>query len=117
MQLCETYRSRQRPYLVLELAAGGDLGSDWGSEQRCSPGLDEQEPAATAPASRIGEGAAPPRPAPHPNRGHPPEPRASTSSPSPRRDLKCENILLGDRGLLKLTGELAAQPLPSSLHW
>ena len=45
MRLYETYRNSQHSYLVLELAARGDLLEhiNWVSERRCSPGLDEEE--------------------------------------------------------------------------
>ncbi|XP_044905455.1 testis-specific serine/threonine-protein kinase 5-like isoform X2 [Felis catus] len=45
VQLYETYQNSQRSYLVLELAARGDLLEhiNWVSERRCSPGLDEEE--------------------------------------------------------------------------
>ncbi|KAF0883096.1 TSSK5 kinase, partial [Crocuta crocuta] len=94
VQLYEAYQSRRRSYLVLELAARGDLlrHISWGSEPRCSPGLDEQEARGlpwqlvSALAHCRGSGIA-------------------------HRDLKCENILLGDRGVLKLTDfGFASQP-------
>lgn len=47
-----------------------------------------------------------------PRMERPNEPRTSPASPSLRRDLKCENILLDDQGLLKLTGEPVAWPHP-----
>ncbi|XP_039110080.1 testis-specific serine/threonine-protein kinase 5-like [Hyaena hyaena] len=94
VQLYETYQGCRCSYLVLELAARGDLLQhiDWVSEQRCSPGLGEQGARGlcwqlvSAVAHCRGSGIA-------------------------LRDLKCENILLGDRGLLKLTDfGFASQP-------
>uniref|UniRef100_A0A673VT94 non-specific serine/threonine protein kinase n=1 Tax=Suricata suricatta TaxID=37032 RepID=A0A673VT94_SURSU len=86
VQLYEAYQSRGS-YLVLELAARGDLLGHINWEAR---GLCRQLVSALAPL---------------------------TSSPPPRRDLKCENILLGDRGLLKLTdfGFASQLDLKSSL--
>ena len=45
MQLYETYQNSQRSYLVLELAARGDLLEHINamSDLRCCPGLEEEE--------------------------------------------------------------------------
>jgi hypothetical protein len=45
VQLYETYQNSQRSYLVLELAARGDLLEhiNTASDQRCCPGLEEEE--------------------------------------------------------------------------
>uniref|UniRef100_A0ABI7VT69 non-specific serine/threonine protein kinase n=1 Tax=Felis catus TaxID=9685 RepID=A0ABI7VT69_FELCA len=86
VQLYETYQNSQRSYLVLELAARGDLLEhiNWVSERRCSPGLDEEE--ARRLFWQLVSAVAHCR-----------------SSGIVHRDLKCENTLLDDRGLLKLT--------------
>ncbi|XP_020025997.2 LOW QUALITY PROTEIN: testis-specific serine/threonine-protein kinase 5-like [Castor canadensis] len=88
VQLYETYQNSQRSYLVLELAARGDLLEHINtvSDQRCCPGLEEEEArrlfwqwqlvSAVAHCHNVG---------------------------IVHRDLKCENILLEDQGFLKLT--------------
>ncbi|XP_029779213.1 LOW QUALITY PROTEIN: testis-specific serine/threonine-protein kinase 5-like [Suricata suricatta] len=94
VQLYEAYQSRGS-YLVLELAARGDLLGhiNWVSEQCCSPGLDEQE--ARGLCRQLVSALA-----------------HCHSSGIVHRDLKCENILLGDRGLLKLTAPHMGDCLP-----
>ncbi|XP_042779304.1 testis-specific serine/threonine-protein kinase 5-like [Panthera leo] len=86
VRLYETYRNSQHSYLVLELAARGDLLEhiNWVSERRCSPGLDEEE--ARRLFWQLVSAVA-----------------HCHSSGIVHRDLECENILLDDRGLLKLT--------------
>uniref|UniRef100_A0A8C9M5U4 non-specific serine/threonine protein kinase n=1 Tax=Panthera tigris altaica TaxID=74533 RepID=A0A8C9M5U4_PANTA len=81
-----TYRNSQHSYLVLELAARGDLLEhiNWVSERRCSPGLDEEE--ARRLFWQLVSAVA-----------------HCHSSGIVHRDLECENILLDDRGLLELT--------------
>ncbi|XP_001371428.1 testis-specific serine/threonine-protein kinase 5-like isoform X1 [Monodelphis domestica] len=86
IQLYETYRNSQRSYLVLELASRGDLLEHINatSDRRCCPGLEEEEArrlfrqlvSAVAHCHNVG---------------------------IVHRDLKCENILLDDRGFVKLT--------------
>uniref|UniRef100_A0A8D2AL35 non-specific serine/threonine protein kinase n=1 Tax=Sciurus vulgaris TaxID=55149 RepID=A0A8D2AL35_SCIVU len=86
VQLYETYQNSQRFYLVLELAARGDLLEHINavSDHRCCPGLEEEEArrlfwqlvSAVAHCHNAG---------------------------IVHRDLKCENILLDDQGFLKLT--------------
>ncbi|XP_069847958.1 testis-specific serine/threonine-protein kinase 5-like isoform X1 [Dipodomys merriami] len=86
VQLYETFRNSQRSYLVLELAARGDLLEHINtvSNHRCCPGLEEEEArrlfwqlvSAVAHCHKVG---------------------------IVHRDLKCENILLDDQGFLKLT--------------
>ncbi|XP_068789874.1 testis-specific serine/threonine-protein kinase 5-like [Struthio camelus] len=86
IQLYETYRGRQHTYLVLELAPGGDLLEHVNatSDRRRRPGLEEEEArrlfhqivGAVAHCHRVGV---------------------------VHRDLKCENILLDERGFVKLT--------------
>ncbi|KAK7796463.1 hypothetical protein U0070_002099, partial [Myodes glareolus] len=86
VQLYETYQNSQRSYLVLELAARGDLLEHINavSDLRCCPGLEEEEArrlfwqlvSAVAHCHNAG---------------------------IVHRDLKCENILLDDQGFLKLT--------------
>ncbi|XP_060053539.1 testis-specific serine/threonine-protein kinase 5-like [Erinaceus europaeus] len=86
VQLYETYQNSERSYLVLELADRGDLLEhiNMVSAQRYSPGLEEEEArrlfwqlvSAIAHCHNTG---------------------------IVHRDLKCENILLDDRGFLKLT--------------
>ncbi|XP_042828836.1 LOW QUALITY PROTEIN: testis-specific serine/threonine-protein kinase 5-like, partial [Panthera tigris] len=86
VRLYETYRNSQHSYLVLELAARGDLLEhiNWVSERRCSPGLDEEE--ARRLFWQLVSAVA-----------------HCHSSGIVHRDLECENILLDDRGLLELT--------------
>ncbi|KAM5313930.1 testis-specific serine/threonine-protein kinase 5-like [Glossophaga mutica] len=86
VQLYETYHNSQRAYLVLELAGGGDLLEHINavSDHRCCPGLEEEE------ARRLFRQLVSAVAHCH-------------SSGVVHRDLKCENILLDDRGLLKLT--------------
>uniref|UniRef100_I3N8W9 non-specific serine/threonine protein kinase n=1 Tax=Ictidomys tridecemlineatus TaxID=43179 RepID=I3N8W9_ICTTR len=86
VQLYETYQNSQRFYLVLELAARGDLLEHINavSDYRHCPGLEEEEArrlfwqlvSAVAHCHNAG---------------------------IVHRDLKCENILLDDQGFLKLT--------------
>ncbi|XP_062424567.1 testis-specific serine/threonine-protein kinase 5-like [Rhea pennata] len=86
VQLYETYRGHQRTYLVLELAPGGDLLEhvNAASRGRRHPGLEEEEArrlfrqivGAVAHCHCVGV---------------------------VHRDLKCENILLDERGFVKLT--------------
>ncbi|EDL29563.1 testis-specific serine/threonine-protein kinase 5 [Mus musculus] len=86
VQLYETYQNSQRSYLVLELAARGDLLEHINavSDLRCCPGLEEEEArrlfwqlvSAVAHCHNVG---------------------------IVHRDLKCENILLDDQGFIKLT--------------
>ncbi|XP_076412282.1 testis-specific serine/threonine-protein kinase 5-like isoform X2 [Peromyscus maniculatus bairdii] len=86
VQLYETYQNSQRSYLVLELAARGDLLEHINavSDLRGCPGLEEEEArrlfwqlvSAVAHCHDAG---------------------------IVHRDLKCENILLDDQGFLKLT--------------
>ncbi|KAG8515416.1 Testis-specific serine/threonine-protein kinase 5 [Galemys pyrenaicus] len=86
VQLYETYQNSQRSYLVLELAARGDLLEhiNAASDRRCQPGLDEEE--ARVLFWQLVSAVA-----------------HCHSSGVVHRDLKCENILLDDRGFLKLT--------------
>uniref|UniRef100_A0A8C2MG25 non-specific serine/threonine protein kinase n=1 Tax=Cricetulus griseus TaxID=10029 RepID=A0A8C2MG25_CRIGR len=74
MQLCDTYQNSQHSYLVLELAARGDLLECINAvlSLQCCPGLEEEEAVAHGHNAGI-------------------------------VDLKCENILLDDQGVLKLT--------------
>ncbi|KAM9626363.1 testis-specific serine/threonine-protein kinase 5-like [Trichechus inunguis] len=86
VQLYETYRNGKRSYLVLELAARGDLLEHINtvSDLRGYPGLEEDE------ARRLFRQLVSAVAHCH-------------SAGVVHRDLKCENILLDDRGLLKLT--------------
>ncbi|XP_032171659.1 testis-specific serine/threonine-protein kinase 5-like [Mustela erminea] len=86
VQLYETYHNSQRSYLVLELAARGDLLEHINamSGHRCHPGLEEEE--ARGLFWQLVSAVA-----------------HCHSSGIVHRDLKCENILLDDQGLLKLT--------------
>ncbi|XP_004697659.1 testis-specific serine/threonine-protein kinase 5-like [Echinops telfairi] len=86
VQLYETYQNSQRSYLVLELAARGDLLEHINSvsARRCCPGLEEDE------ARRLFRQLVSAVAHCH-------------SSGIVHRDLKCENILLDEQGLLKLT--------------
>ncbi|XP_006830942.1 PREDICTED: testis-specific serine/threonine-protein kinase 5-like [Chrysochloris asiatica] len=86
VQLYETYQNSQRSYLVLELAARGDLLEyiNTVSELRGRPGLEEVE--ARRLFWQLVSAVA-----------------HCHSAGIVHRDLKCENILLDDRGLLKLT--------------
>uniref|UniRef100_G3TUN6 non-specific serine/threonine protein kinase n=1 Tax=Loxodonta africana TaxID=9785 RepID=G3TUN6_LOXAF len=83
----ETYQNNQRSYLVLELVARGDLLEHINtvSDLRCCLGLEEEE------ARRLFWQLVSAMVHCH-------------SAGIVHRDLKCENILLDDRGLLKLTG-------------
>ncbi|XP_064123755.1 testis-specific serine/threonine-protein kinase 5-like [Loxodonta africana] len=82
----ETYQNNQRSYLVLELVARGDLLEHINtvSDLRCCLGLEEEE------ARRLFWQLVSAMVHCH-------------SAGIVHRDLKCENILLDDRGLLKLT--------------
>uniref|UniRef100_A0A8C0PKR9 non-specific serine/threonine protein kinase n=1 Tax=Canis lupus familiaris TaxID=9615 RepID=A0A8C0PKR9_CANLF len=86
VQLYETYQNSRRSYLVLELAARGDLLEHINSvsDHRCRPGLEEDE--ARGLFWQLVSAVA-----------------HCHSSGIVHRDLKCENILLDDRGLLKLS--------------
>nr|XP_014713537.2 testis-specific serine/threonine-protein kinase 5-like [Equus asinus] len=86
VQLYETYQNSQRSYLVLELAARGDLLEHINavSDHRCCPGLEEEE--ARRLSWQLVSAVA-----------------HCHNSGIVHRDLKCENILLDDRGFLKLT--------------
>uniref|UniRef100_A0A452HQ20 non-specific serine/threonine protein kinase n=1 Tax=Gopherus agassizii TaxID=38772 RepID=A0A452HQ20_9SAUR len=86
IQLYEMYRNNRRTYLVLELASRGDLLEHINatSDRRECPGLEEEEArrlfrqivSAVAHCHNVG---------------------------IVHRDLKCENILLDERGFIKLT--------------
>ncbi|KAM9165662.1 testis-specific serine/threonine-protein kinase 5-like [Pangshura tecta] len=86
IQLYEMYRNNRRTYLVLELASRGDLLEHINatSDRRERPGLEEEEArrlfrqivSAVAHCHNVG---------------------------IVHRDLKCENILLDERGFIKLT--------------
>ncbi|XP_047420242.1 testis-specific serine/threonine-protein kinase 5-like [Sciurus carolinensis] len=86
VQLYETYHNSQRFYLVLELAARGDLLEHINavSDHRCCPGLEEEE-ARRLFWQLVGAVA------------------HCHNAGIVHRDLKCENILLDDQGFLKLT--------------
>ncbi|XP_045716930.1 testis-specific serine/threonine-protein kinase 5-like [Phyllostomus hastatus] len=86
VQLYETYHNSQRAYLVLELAGGGDPLEHINavSDHRCCPGLGEKE------ARRLFRQLVSAVAHCH-------------SAGVVHRDLKCENVLLDGRGLLKLT--------------
>uniref|UniRef100_A0A452SV12 non-specific serine/threonine protein kinase n=1 Tax=Ursus americanus TaxID=9643 RepID=A0A452SV12_URSAM len=86
VQLHETYQNSQRSYLVLELAARSDLLEHINAvlDHRGRPGLDEEE--ARRVFWQLVSAVA-----------------HCHSSGIVHRDLKCENILLDDQGLLKLT--------------
>ncbi|XP_037361949.1 testis-specific serine/threonine-protein kinase 5-like [Talpa occidentalis] len=86
VQLYETYQSSQHSYLVLELAARGDLLEHINavSDRRHHPGLEEEE--ARRLFWQLVSAVA-----------------HCHSSGVVHRDLKCENILLDDQGFLKLT--------------
>ncbi|XP_030872882.1 NUAK family SNF1-like kinase 2 [Leptonychotes weddellii] len=98
VQLYETYQNSQRSYLVLELAARGDLLEHINvvSDRCCHPGLGEE--AARRLFWQLVSAVA-----------------HCHSSGIVHRDLKCDNILLDDQGLRKLTAEPVAQPHP--LPW
>nr|XP_020739596.1 testis-specific serine/threonine-protein kinase 5-like [Odocoileus virginianus texanus] len=86
VQLYETFENSRRTYLVLELAARGDLLEHINavSAHRCCPGLEEEE--ARRLLWQLVSAVA-----------------HCHNSGIVHRDLKCENILLDDRGCLKLS--------------